>query len=286
MHKIPSALQKHVSVLTSPFSPHRVYLIGTAHVSKKSCERVQELIGIVKPKAVFLEICEQRKNLLKEPEQQVVVKKTFKENLADFTQGNTNLFTIFYSILLRKAGNDLESAPGAEFRAGAEAAKLCDATLVLGDRDIRITVQRVWKGMTMLDKSKIVLNLAGSLFFRPSSKDKKNMKEVVEDLDEKVVLDMTIGMGERIPWFIEAVLFERDSYMVHSLMKTVDQIEGDEPRDVVAIIGAGHVSGIVEKWNLEMKYPGSQINRQKLVDITRIPGPVTNDSNITMRDLR
>ena len=39
---------------------NEVYLIGTAHVSKKSAEEVRDVIQAVRPDTVFVELCEKR----------------------------------------------------------------------------------------------------------------------------------------------------------------------------------------------------------------------------------
>lgn len=284
MHKIPRALLTQVTILKSPYSPHRIYLIGTVHVSKKSCESVRELIEIVKPRSVFLEICEQRINIISNAED-IPKEKSTREMLSDFAQGHTNLFTILYSHLLHSAGKDLEAPPGGEFRAGAEAAKLCNASIVLGDREVGITVQRVWKGMSGYTKVQILFQLLFSMVYRPSG---DQMREMVEELKDKehLLFDMIIEIGTLVPWFVDCIIFERDLYMLNALLNTIDEIKGDEACDVVAVVGAGHVPGITERWNMEMKNPGSQINKERIKNICKIPGPTNDDDHITVKDLR
>ena len=53
----PAGLPKLTSVLkwrAEPFGPEKTfYLIGTAHVSKKSCQDVEKLIKLVKPQVCY-----------------------------------------------------------------------------------------------------------------------------------------------------------------------------------------------------------------------------------------
>jgi len=100
IHSAPeSSRKKHIVVLKNrsegPFGPEQtIYLCGTSHVSKQSCEDVRELIQAVKPqvllsgrcleahyhvrrmrctefvkmyfvKVVMMELCEERKNILR-----------------------------------------------------------------------------------------------------------------------------------------------------------------------------------------------------------------------------
>jgi hypothetical protein len=40
--------------------PHQIFVVGTAHVSKRSAEEVREMIRLVKPGTVLVELCPQR----------------------------------------------------------------------------------------------------------------------------------------------------------------------------------------------------------------------------------
>lgn len=59
MKSLSKLLSKSVTCLRSR-SGQSIYVLGTAHVSKRSCEQAVELISVVKPSAVLLELCEQR----------------------------------------------------------------------------------------------------------------------------------------------------------------------------------------------------------------------------------
>ena len=43
-----------------------VYLLGTAHVSKDSCEDVKTLMESIKPDVLFVELCNQRIGILED----------------------------------------------------------------------------------------------------------------------------------------------------------------------------------------------------------------------------
>ena len=47
----------------------QIYLVGTAHVSKDSAEEVRELINIVKPSTVMVELCRKRADRLRSSSQ-------------------------------------------------------------------------------------------------------------------------------------------------------------------------------------------------------------------------
>ena len=59
-------------VLVSANSGARVYLIGTAHFSKESCEDVSLVIQGVQPDIVMVELCKQRQNILQLDEETIL----------------------------------------------------------------------------------------------------------------------------------------------------------------------------------------------------------------------
>jgi pheromone shutdown protein TraB len=150
MNKIPVALAKRVTTLQN-LKGQLVYVLGTAHVSKRSEAETRELILQTKPKAVFVELCEQRRPLLDQNEGKPEPELSFSDQLAAVRTGQVNLFTMFYKLMMKM----YNLTPGGEFRAAAAAAKDLGVPLVLGDRIVGITIMRFWKGMTFWDKLKL-----------------------------------------------------------------------------------------------------------------------------------
>ncbi len=74
--RLPSQLQKRRGSLHRILLPLsesgqiqcELYLLGTAHVSKDSCEDAKLLMEHIKPHALFLELCEKRLQILYEPD--------------------------------------------------------------------------------------------------------------------------------------------------------------------------------------------------------------------------
>jgi hypothetical protein len=75
-NELPEQLQKRRGALfkflipTGVDSPNgnmcEVYVLGTAHVSKDSCEDVKLLMEHVRPDVLFIELCNQRINILED----------------------------------------------------------------------------------------------------------------------------------------------------------------------------------------------------------------------------
>lgn len=276
---------KQLIVLKTPKSLHSVYLIGTAHISQNSSNSVKELIDIVKPRVVFFELCEQRKHMFEDCEESAMVQQSFKEDMTAIGSGESNLFAVLYSKVIRRLGKDLGSQPGGEFKVGFDAAQSCNAGVVLGDRDVQITIRRVWHGLSFYEKSCTAFSLLAMLAVRPSSTD---LMELVENVKgtETELLSAIIEMGESYPWLAESLIFERDLYMLSTLLNTLEQLEGEARCDVVAVVGAGHMPGIAQRWEKEILDPGSEVCINNISDIMKVPGPVHDSNQITHSDFR
>ncbi|CAN1226299.1 TraB domain-containing protein [Linum grandiflorum] len=107
--EIPEELSRAVVLTcqsTAESGSCNVYLVGTSHVSEESCREVEAVIRFLKPEAVFLELCSDRKSLLT------------RQDL--------------------KIASKLEVFPGSEFRVASEEAKACGAKVILGDRPVQL----------------------------------------------------------------------------------------------------------------------------------------------------
>lgn len=107
-----------------------VYLLGTAHVSKDSCEDVKLLMKHVRPDVLFIELCNQRTNLLEDSEvpdqiphqQQKQQQNIPNNNKTGKKETNTGVSkaAVMSSGLLSKIQNDYASklnvTVGGEFR--------------------------------------------------------------------------------------------------------------------------------------------------------------------------
>jgi len=77
-------LPKTCQVLVSANSGARVYLIGTAHFSKESCEDVSLVIQSVQPDIVMVELCKARTNILHLDEETILEVGLIYNNLNNY----------------------------------------------------------------------------------------------------------------------------------------------------------------------------------------------------------
>lgn len=91
--KHPKKLPDSVTVLECP-DGGKVYLVGTAHFSEKSCKDVEEVIARVKPNVIVLELCKNRMHIL-EYDEKSLLKEI--ENLS-FSKLAATIRQVIYSI--------------------------------------------------------------------------------------------------------------------------------------------------------------------------------------------
>jgi len=86
-------------------------------------------------------------------------------------------FLLFANLIMtafqKRLGSQLGVKPGAEMLEAANAAKRVGAELILADRDVKITLQRTWRGMTFWGRMKVLSQLLASLLSVKKSARKK-----------------------------------------------------------------------------------------------------------------
>ena len=156
--------------------------------------------------------------------------KVIKEKRALFLLAQL-ILNSFYTRL----GKQLKVQPGAEMIEGMRQADKTGAELVLADRDIEITLKRVWGYLNLWNKLVMVSQLMAS-FFVGGSID----SELVEEMKSKDQLENIMeAFTDSFPEVKKRLIDERDIY----LSQKIRTAPGEK---IVAVVGAGHVKGIKE----------------------------------------
>jgi pheromone shutdown-related protein TraB len=230
-----------------------ILLIGTAHVSQHSVELVTKVISQERPDSVCIELDEKRYQALTEEKrwQKLDLKSVIK---------NKQLSTLMVSLMMasyqKKLGENLGVSPGAELLAAAQVAKQFDIPVSLCDRDIRITLRRAWKSTSFFKKGYLLTSLIAGLFDSEEIDEKK-----LEELKQQDVLtELMAEMGESLPDMKRVLIDERDIYLS-------EKIKSTPGNNLVAVVGAGHVNGILACFHENKSH--------LMADISTIP-PVSN----------
>jgi pheromone shutdown-related protein TraB len=205
-------------------------LVGTAHVSRESANLVREVIENERPDRVCVELDAQRYEALSHRTRwesldlkQIIRKKQLAPLIA-------NLLLASYQ---KKLGGALGVLPGAELLEAARAAEACDIPVALCDRDVRVTLRRVWASMSLWNKSKLLSVLALSAFDQPEL-DEAELRRL---RDQDVLTELMNELGEALPALKYTLIDERDAFLSQKILES----EGNR---IVAVVGAGHIEGI------------------------------------------
>jgi pheromone shutdown-related protein TraB len=235
MSEHPSPLE-HENILRLQQGPKSVTLIGTAHISRESAALVQQVIAQEKPDTVCLELCPARLQSLRDQEawKNMDIVKVIREQ---------KTFVLFLNFLLtsiqRRMARHMEVKPGLEMLAALETAEAQAAHVEVIDRDVRTTLTRVWRLMGFWTRLKLFSQVLGSLF----EEQEEISAEQVEALKQKGALELLLDeMGQFMPGVKKHLIDERDLYMVAKIRQAPGQ-------SVVAVVGAGHVPGMLKNWD-------------------------------------
>lgn len=224
-----------------------IILIGTAHVSRESADLVERVIGEERPNTVCVELCRPRYEAILQQDkwQQTDIVKVIREKRTSIL-----LSQLIMASLQRKIAEKFNITPGEEMLRAIARAEEIGAEIVLADREIRVTLLRTWRKMGFWSKMKVLPDLLLSLFTT-----EEITAEEIEKLKQHDVLELALEtVGEKLPGLKITLIDERDLYMAH----TIGHAPGTR---IVAVVGAGHVPGI-------LKHLGEEIDLEAL---NRIP---------------
>lgn len=210
-----------------------ILLLGTAHVSRRSAEQVKEVIEREKPDTVCIELDQARYQTITDTKswKDMDIFKIVKEKKATLL-----LMNLIVSSFQRRIAKQFGITPGQEMIQAIQSAKEIQARVVLADRDIQITFQRIWHGIGFLGKIKLMMQILMSILL--------NEDITEEELEELKTKDMLNAMLEEFttsfPQLKTPLIDERDQYLAQKIKQAPGQ-------RIVAVLGAAHIPGILEQ---------------------------------------
>jgi pheromone shutdown-related protein TraB len=228
MSETEAALPDNVSHIN--LGDKDVYLVGTAHVSQESVADVRATIEQIKPDSVCVELCKSRYEAMTKKDiwAKMDIFKVIKEKktLVLLTQ-------LVMSSLYRRLGEKLGIQPGAEMLEAISIAQQQNAQLVLADRDVQITLKRVWGYLGFWNKLKLMMHLTAGIF-----ESEQINAELVEKIKKQDQLEAVMAeFTEKFPEIKRRLIDERDIFLSQKIRQSGGQ-------RVVAVVGAGHIEGI------------------------------------------
>ncbi len=221
------------NVFKMALGEREIILIGTAHVSKKSVDDVKEVIESENPDTVCVELCSSRYQSIVDADKwkNTNIVKIIREGKALLLLANLAL-----SAYQRRLAEKFGIKPGQEMIQAISSAREAGAELCLADRDIQVTMIRLWRNISFWGKLKLLFNILLSAFAGEELSEEELEKLKSQDL-------LTAALDELSRTFpqLKAILIdERDKYLANKIKNA----PGDK---VVAVLGAGHIPGIKDE---------------------------------------
>ncbi len=228
-------------------------ILGTAHVSQKSADVVKSLIDTEHFDTVAIELDEIRYQALTDQNRYrnmdlISIIKNKQTGLIA-----TNLAMSAYQ---KRLADQLGVEPGAEMKQAIQSAKDHNLALWKIDRSVGITMKRTWRSLGFLEKVNLIFGFGG--FF-----DKEEISEKeIENLKSGDMLESTFkDFSENSESLYRSLIDERDQFMAARLKQAVNHLpENERPKNVLVIIGAGHLQGLQNYLQQPMQ-PDQTINQ-------------------------
>lgn len=212
------------------FQDKEIILLGTAHVSKESTELVASVIEKERPDTVCVELCQARYHTIRQKNrwQEMDIVKVIKEKKSFLLLSN-----LLLASFQKKIAKKLDVKPGEEMIRAIESAQALNAKIHLADRDIRITLSKVWRAMGPWNKLKLLFQIFLSL----GKMDDINKEDVEKMKQEDMLQSVLAEVGKSLPVLKTILIDERDRYLAQ-------KVKTAPGKKIVAVVGAGHVPGI------------------------------------------
>lgn len=247
-------------IFTFEHGEQLISVLGTAHVSRTSAEKVRELLATGEFDAVAVELGEGRYRKLTQPDshRDMDLFKVLKEGKAAMAVASLAL-----GAFQQRTAEHLDIEPGADMRAAIEEANKAGYPVLLIDRDIGVTLKRIYRNVPFMRRMHLFAGLLLSVVSR-----EKVSEEEIERLKEGDVLESTFAQfAEKEHDLYEPLIDERDRYMAARLMQ---EVANSDHRHIVAVVGAGHFNGIKRYLNARTGDSMEQL-KNELAGLDEIP---------------
>ncbi len=233
-----------------------ITILGTAHVSKASANAVRELIESNQFDTIAIELCESRYKSIVNPNAlaDMDLFEVIKTKKASMVAASLAL-----GAYQQRLAEQFDVQPGEEMRVAIELAHDKDLQLELIDRDVGITLKRLYRNIPWWRKLYVISGLVASVLT-----NEKVTEEEIEKLKTGDVLESTFSQfADSASDLFSPLISERDQYMSAKLNQVADK---PKSKNILAVVGAGHLAGIKQTLN-----SGSGSSEEILQQLTHLP---------------
>lgn len=221
-------------IRTFDVTGRKITILGTAHVSQASADKVKELIATGQFDAVAVELCPSRHKAIVNPD---LLSKMDLFQVIKNGQASMVAASLALSAFQQRMAERLGIEPGADMRTAINDATEAKLPVLLIDREIGTTLKRIYHNVPWWRRMEIYSGLLASIISRESVS-----AEEIERLKEGDVLESTFSQfAESERHLYNPLISERDEYMAARLLK--ECLENNY-QHTLAVVGAGHLKGI------------------------------------------
>jgi pheromone shutdown-related protein TraB len=247
-------------IFTVEHNDQRITVLGTAHVSSVSAEKVRELLASGEFDAVAVELCPGRLKKMTEPDS--MAELDLFQVLKD-GQAATVVASLALGSFQQRTAEQLDIEPGAEMRVAIDEADRAGYPVLLIDRDIGVTLKRIYRNIPFWQRSYLLAGLLYSVVTR-----RQVSEEEIERLKEGDVLESAFAQfAEKEHDLYVPLIEERDSYMA---VRLIQEAADSNHRHIMAVVGAGHFKGIKQHLCCE-RLPSREELEEELEELNRVP---------------
>ncbi|CAM9445496.1 unnamed protein product [Discosporangium mesarthrocarpum] len=246
-----------------------VWLVGTAHISNASALLVEQVIRSVEPDIVMVELDQSRVggflteasaflsgslrahggNVVQGPRKKTSFFKMVMGSLFDPSVSFSDHVNSVAAAVIGKTISSMYDSmdklgfvSGQEFTVAIREARLMGAKILLGDRDVKVTLRRLTEALRATDLNRLadlqLPELQDSMEGINEKNEASKISGAVEVLKQRQIMQkLSKLMEDNAPEIYNAMLGERDQYMANSL----NNCEGVK---MVAVVGLAHLDGI------------------------------------------
>ena len=226
-----------------------ITLLGTAHVSRQSAEKVRQLLTEQAFDAVAVELCPSRYQSLLDPDAM-----SRMDLLQVLREGKAAMVTASLAMgaYQQRLADQFGIRPGEEQRTAIAIAREAHMPVLLIDRDIGVTLKRTARNLAWWKRWTLLSGLLMSLISREEVDEAE-----IERLKEGDMLETTFAefAHDRQDLF-EPLIAERDRYMAARLLTEQQAADHGE---ILAVVGAGHLKGIAAQLHQGVGQPAEVI---------------------------
>ena len=211
-----------------------VTILGTAHISKASADKVKELLHSGDFDSVAIELCYSRHRSIVDPDAlaKMDLFQVIREGKATMVAASLAL-----GAFQQRMAEKLNIKPGAEMRTAIEVGDQLKMPVLLIDREIGTTLKRVYRRVGWWQRMNLVAGLMASVVSRHEVSE-----EEIERLKEGDILESTFAQfAEEAKELYTPLVDERDKFMAARIKQ---EVRKGGHRKMLVVIGAGHMNGI------------------------------------------